>query len=244
MIAVAAAGLTHRFGRREALRDVSFEIAAGSFNVVLGPNGAGKTTLISLLTGLYHARAGSVEIFGHSLRSQPTRALRCLGVVFQHSTLDLDLGLGENLRYQASLYGLSAARARERGKAELERIGIADRAGEAARQLSGGLRRRAEIAAALLHRPRLLILDEATVGLDVASRRFILGHIRNLCRSDGLTVLWTTHLLDEIEPGDTLLLLHDGMLRWSGAPDGLLAAARQPTLADAFLAVTGARAAA
>jgi ABC-2 type transport system ATP-binding protein len=235
---LAVTHLSHSFGRRAALRDVSFRAVAGSFNVLLGANGAGKTTLISLLSGLYYARAGSIEVFGHSMRERPTQVLGHLGVVFQHTTLDLDLSVYENLRYQASLYGLSPRAAKTRQREELERIGIDDRSNDPARQLSGGMRRRVEIAAALLHRPRLLLLDEPTVGLDVGTRRLILEHVRRLCRENDLTVLWATHLLDEIETTDTLLLLHGGEMLWNGSPDGLLAVSGKPTLPDAFLSLT------
>jgi ABC-2 type transport system ATP-binding protein len=235
---LAVSHLSHRFGNRDALRDVSFHAAAGSFNVLLGSNGAGKTTLISLLSGLYYARSGSIEVFGHSMRERPTQVLRDMGVVFQHTTLDLDLSVYENLRYQASLYGLSPRIAKARQREELERMEVNDRLAEPARQLSGGLRRRVEIAAAFLHRPRLLLLDEPTVGLDVGTRRFILAHVRRLCREHELTVVWATHLLDEIETTDTVLLLHGGDLLWNGGPDGLLALAEKTTLPDAFLALT------
>jgi ABC-2 type transport system ATP-binding protein len=230
--------LSHHFGSRAALRDVSFRATAGSFNVLLGPNGAGKTTLISLLSGLYYPRSGSINVFGHSMRERPTQVLRSMGVVFQHTTLDLDLSVYENLRYQASLYGLPSGIAKRRQREELGRIGVAERLNEPARHLSGGMRRRVEIAAALLHQPRLLLLDEPTVGLDVGTRRFILGHIRRLCHEQGLTVLWATHLLDEIETTDTVLLLHNGDLLWTGSPDGLLTLSGKTTLPDAFLSLT------
>jgi ABC-2 type transport system ATP-binding protein len=238
MSALAVSHLSHRFGTRTALREISFRIPAGSFNVLLGPNGAGKTTLVSLLSGLYHAQSGTIEVFGNSIRERPTQALRNMGVVFQHTTLDLDLSVYENLRYQASLYGLSPSAAKRRQQEELNRIGVADRFGETARQLSGGMRRRVEIAAALLHRPRLLLLDEPTVGLDVGTRRLILAHVRQLCRDEGLTAIWTTHLLDEIESTDKVLLLHRGDLLWAGMPEGLLALAGKATLSDAFLSMT------
>jgi len=235
MNALVIKNLSHSFGARHALRDVNLSLDSGCFAVLLGPNGSGKTTLVSLVTGLYNAQHGDIHIFGHSIRSNPLPALARLGVVFQMPTLDLDMTVDQNMAYHGSLHGLPRKEARERAVEELERLGIDDRRGEKVRSLSGGLRRRVEIARALLHRPQLLIVDEATVGLDVAGRQLLLNHLRSLCRK-GMSVLWTTHLLDEVEPSDQLIVLHQGSVRWEGearglAPDGKLAAA--------FLQLTG-----
>jgi len=236
--ALAVAHLSHSFSGRRALDDVSFAVGSGGFTVLLGLNGAGKTTLISLVTGLYHAHGGSVRVFGHALREEPLRALAQTGVVFQQLTLDLDLTVRENLRYHASLHVLPASLARARQAAELARLDISDRADERVRTLSGGLRRRVEIARALLHRPRLLLLDEPTVGLDLSTRRAILAHVRELCRADKVSVLWATHLMDEVETGDHLVLLHRGAVAWDGPAGDLCAATGRPTIADAFMART------
>jgi ABC-2 type transport system ATP-binding protein len=226
--------LGHAFGPRCALKDVSFAVEPGSFTVLLGPNGAGKTTLVSLVTGLYHARRGEVRIFGHSVRDSPLLALAKTGIVFQMPTLDPDLTVAENLAYHGALHDLPRREALERGKAELDRLGAADRIGDRVRSLSGGLRRRVEIARALLHRPKLLILDEATAGLDVAGRRTLLAFVRAMCR-EGTSVLWATHMLDEVEAHDPLIVLHRGRVRWTG-PAADLGADR--SLADAFLHLT------
>lgn len=162
-----------------------------------------------------------------------------LGVVFQARTIDLDLTVGQNLRYHAALFGLSRQEAAERIAVELERAGLADREDDVLRELSGGQLRRVEIARALLHAPRLLLLDEPTVGLDVASRQAMLGHIRRLRQETGLTVLLATHLLDEIEPEDTILLLHEGRLVEQGSVDALIKRAGRSDLAGAFDALTG-----
>jgi ABC-2 type transport system ATP-binding protein len=235
--ALAVAGLSHSFGRRPVLDAVAFRIEPGSFTVLLGPNGAGKTTLVSLLTGLYGARAGEVRIFGHPLRQKPLAGLRRLGVVFQTPTLDLDLTVAENLAYHGALHGLSRPVALERARRELARLGLLDRMGERARALSGGFRRRVEIARALLPEPGLLLVDEGTAGLDVAARRSLLDHARALCRERGLAVLWATHLLDEAEDEDRLLVLHEGRIRFDGPAGGLAAGG---SLRDAFLRLTGA----
>jgi ABC-2 type transport system ATP-binding protein len=205
--------------------------------VLLGPNGAGKTTLISLVTGLYAARKGEISILGHRLRSEALRALAELGVVFQASTLDLDLTVSENLLYFGALQGLARSTAKERMLDELARLDVADRLNDKVRALSGGLRRRVEIARALIHRPRLLIVDEATVGLDVPARRSLLQHVRALCRDENLSVLWATHMLDEVEPGDPLVVLHEGGLCWQGLARDLSPTA--DSFPDAFLKLTG-----
>jgi ABC-2 type transport system ATP-binding protein len=236
MMALDIDRLSHGFGQRQALKDISLRLEAGSFTILLGPNGAGKTTLVSLVTGLYAARHGTIRIMGYDLRSEPLRALATIGVVFQAPTLDLDLTVADNLEYHAALHGLSRERARQRTRAELDQLALLDRLSDKVRTLSGGLRRRVEIARALLHEPQLLIVDEATVGLDVATRRSLLQSIRGLCRDRAMSVLWTTHLLDEIEPDDPLILLHDGMVRWTGPASAMAEPAEN--LSDAFLRLT------
>jgi ABC-2 type transport system ATP-binding protein len=232
--ALKLARVSHRFGSRPALKNVSLAVQSGSFTVLLGPNGAGKTTLMSLACSLYRAQAGSVSVFGYALSNQPRRALAQIGVVFQMPTLDLDLTVAESLRYHASLHGLSADTRRERIAREGERFGIADRLNDQVRSLSGGLRRRAELARALLHGPRLLLCDEATVGLDHASRRAILAHVRALCQDEGLSVLWATHLLDEVEPADRVIILNAGEVRWDGKRPGSLPREEPPPCPKVF----------
>ena len=216
MNALEVSQLSFAYGPREALKQVSFSLAPGRFAALLGPNGAGKSTLIALLTRLYDVQQGEVRVGGHSLREAPRPALRQLGVVFQQSTLDLDLSIEQNLRYHAALHGLSRRQSHARIDAELERQGLAERRRERVRELNGGHRRRVEIARALLHEPRLLLLDEASAGLDPASRLALNQHIRNLCREQQLSVLWTTHLLDEVQASDDLLILHQGRLVANG----------------------------
>jgi ABC-2 type transport system ATP-binding protein len=234
--ALSVERLSHRFGTRRALEAVEFALAPGSFTVLLGPNGAGKTTLVSLASGLYAAQTGDIRIFGHDIRREPLHALAKLGVIFQAPTLDLDLTVSENLAYHGALHGLTRTIALARGRAELDRLDMADRLDDTVRSLSGGLRRRVEVARALLHEPRLLIVDEGTVGLDVASRRTLLAHGRALCRERGVSVLWVTHLLDEVEPDDALMVLHAGGLRWLGPASDL--SGTEP-LQTAFLRLTG-----
>lgn len=237
--ALAVNGLSHSFGPRKVLDDVSFEVRPGEFTVLLGPNGAGKTTLFSLVTRLYDHRSGSIRVFGRELKAEPSAALARMGVVFQQPTLDLDLSLEQNLSYHAALHGLPRREAATRIARTLERIGLADRRREKARRLSGGQRRRVETGRALLHGPDLLLLDEPTVGLDVPSRQFLIDHVRALCRSEGLAALWATHLLDEVDEAARIIVLHRGRVVARGTADEVRAqAGGAPDLRAAFDVLT------
>lgn len=205
------------YGARKALDGVSFQTGSGRFTALLGPNGAGKSTLIALLTRLYDLQQGEIRVAGFSLRRQPREALRRLGVVFQQSTLDLDLSVEQNLRYHAALHGMPRCLADERIEQELQRQQLGERRRHKVRELNGGHRRRVEIARALLHKPSLLLLDEASAGLDPASRQALNQHVRQLCRDEGMSVLWTTHLLDEVQEEDDLLVLNRGRLVAQGS---------------------------
>ncbi|CAL1241283.1 ABC transporter ATP-binding protein [Candidatus Methylocalor cossyra] len=215
--ALEVEGLSYAFGQRKVLDRVSFAVDRGCCAILLGPNGAGKTTLFSLITRLYDSREGSIRIAGYDVRKAAGRALAQLGVVFQQPTLDLDLSVLQNLRYHAALHGLGRRQAEQRIREELERQGMYARRGEKVRQLNGGHRRRVEIARALLHEPRLLLLDEPTVGLDVPSRKAIVRYVHELAGSGRVAVLWATHLIDEIDDGDRLIVLHRGRIRAAGS---------------------------
>src|SRR4030081_1768990 len=215
--ALAIEGVSHSYGARRALDDVSFTIAAASFTALLGLNGAGKSTLFSVVTRLFGIQAGRISIFGHDIRLAPGEALRLLGVVFQPRTLDLDLSVIQNLMYHAALHGIGKKEARARADDVLARIALSDRAQAKVRSLSGGEMRRGEIARALLHRPRLLVLGEPTVGLDIKSRAEIIGHVRHLVTAEGVSVLWATHLIDEVADEDDVIVLHQGRVLAHGA---------------------------
>jgi ABC-2 type transport system ATP-binding protein len=202
--------------------------------VLLGLNGAGKTTLFSLATRLYVQRDGIIRIFGMDIRERASECLQRIGVVFQQPTLDLDLSVEHNLFYHAALHGLSHRETAQRIAAEIERVGLADQRRDKVRRLSGGQRRRVEIARCLLHRPRLLLLDEPTVGLDIASRQFMLDHMRRLCREEGIAALWATHLIDEVGEGAKVVVLHKGEVRAVGAAAQLLGQTRTPSMRAAF----------
>jgi ABC-2 type transport system ATP-binding protein len=242
MPALSIDGVSHSYGARQALKDVSFVVAPASFTALLGLNGAGKSTLFSLITRLFGIQQGHIGIFGHDIARTPGEALRLLGVVFQSRTLDLDLSLTQNLLYHAALHGIARRDARELSREVLARIGLPDRAGSKVRDLSGGQMRRLEIARALLHRPRLLLLDEATVGLDVKARADILHHVRELVTEQGISVLWATHLFDEIGANDDLVVLHQGRVLAKGKVANVITEAGGSDIHTAFMRLTGATA--
>jgi ABC-2 type transport system ATP-binding protein len=237
--ALEVAAVSYSYGSKRALSDVSFTIAPASFTVLLGLNGAGKTTLFSLISRLYSTRNGTIRIFGNDVARASGEALRRLGIVFQARTLDLDLSVYQNLSYHASLHGIGARPARQRIDALLAQMDMSDRLNDKARSLSGGQMRRIEIARALLHEPPLLLLDEATVGLDIQSRAGILATIRKLVATEGIGVLWATHLIDEVEDGDQVVVLREGRLVASGKVADVVQATGRKSLRDAFSRLSG-----
>ena len=234
--ALRIAGVSHAFGATKALEDVTLDVGEGRFTALLGVNGAGKTTLFSLITRLYDNVSGTIEVSGHDVRREPGPALAQMGVVFQSRSLDVSLSIRQNMRYHAALHGIGRREARERGDAALDRVGLLDRADTKVATLSGGQVRRAEIARALLHDPKLLLLDEATVGLDIQSRRDVVKAVRGLVSEEGVGVLWATHLFDEIEPEDDVVVLHKGRVM---AQDSAANISGDETLSEAFLKLTG-----
>ncbi|MGH8502033.1 MAG: ABC transporter ATP-binding protein [Gammaproteobacteria bacterium] len=230
---------TKSYGSRKALDNVTLQVGTGEFVALLGPNGAGKTTLFQLLTGLFVADSGDIHIRGHDIRRKPIAALAGMGVVFQQPTLDMDLTVRANLLFHCRLHGLKKERARLRISEELKRLDLEDRAGEPCRALSGGNRRKIELARALLHDPDVLLMDEATVGLDPASRTSLVKYVHELCAARGVGVLWATHLVDEAEQADRVLVLHQGLLLAAKAPAELMRDTRADSLSEAFLAMTG-----
>ncbi len=223
-----AEALHKAYNGKPALKGVSLGLNAGEMVALLGPNGAGKSTLLQLLTGLFTPDQGSIHVLGHDMRLQPARALAGLGVVFQQSALDLDLSVKANLLFHTDLHGMPRAVARERIAAQLAAIGLQDQANSVVRSLSGGTRRKVELVRALLHAPRVLLMDEATVGLDPASRQQLLDTVRGLCSTQGLAVLWATHLIEEVKTADRLVLLHQGTVRFDGRIEDFMAAAEGP----------------
>ena len=231
-------GLTQKYGERVALDALSFDLKRGSFTALLGRNGAGKSTLFQVLTGLFAADQGEVQVAGLSMRTQARRALAHIGIVFQQQSLDLDLSVVRNLQFQADLQGLPRRQAAERIAAETARFGLTADLGRPVRELSGGNRRKVELVRALLHRPDLLLMDEATVGLDPTSRRDLLAGLHDEVAQRGVTVLWATHLVNEAELADRVLVLHKGRLLADGTPAAVTAALGGSDLETAFIAAT------
>ena len=231
--------VSHKFGEFKALNNVSIKIDSGDFTVLLGLNGAGKTTLYSLITRLYNNNSGSIKIHNFDVREESSDALKNIGVVFQQPTLDLDLSVEENLHYHSSLHGLSFADAKERIEEEIRRIDLTEKLKNKVRSLSGGQRRRVEIARSLLHKPKLLLLDEPTVGLDIGSRQMILKHVKSLCKKGQLAVLWATHLIDEIDKGEKVVIIHKGEIVESGDVIKIVKKTKQKNIRDAFNKLVG-----
>jgi ABC-2 type transport system ATP-binding protein len=207
-------------GPRKALAGLDFRVAPGEVYGFLGPNGGGKTTLFRILATLAPPERGTVHVFGADLRRQAREVRQRLGVVFQNPSLDLQLTVAENLTHHGQLYGLGGRDLAARIDRQMVRFRLADRRDQRALELSGGLRRRAEIAKALLHEPRLLLLDEPSTGLDPAARRDLWDTLEEL-RSEGVTVLLTTHFMEEGDRCDRLALIDRGTLVAEGAPAAL-----------------------
>jgi ABC-2 type transport system ATP-binding protein len=230
--------VSHRYGTRVALKDVSLAVQQSSFTVLLGLNGAGKSTLFSLITRLYAIRSGQIRIFGHDVAKEPGAALSMLGVVFQSRALDIDISVRQNLMYHAALHGIASKRAGELIAQVLDRVAMADRSTDRVGNLSIGQMRRIEIARALLHQPRLLLLDEPTVGLDIKARADILSHVRRLSEVEGIGVLWATHLIDEAGAGDDVVVLHKGSVLAHGNLGDVIGKSGSADLRDAFNRLT------
>ena len=227
------------YGSNRAVNGVSLKAHAGEFIALLGPNGAGKSTLFQLLSGLFVADSGRIEVMGNDMSRNAVPALARLGIVFQQPTLDLELTVTANLLFHAGLHGMPRADAKARIERELDRLGLKDRAHDKTAQLSGGNRRRVELARALLHDPRVLLMDEPTVGLDPASRSDLLKLLLAMRTERRVAVLWATHLVDEVADADRVIVLHHGKVLADTTPAKLKADAGTSTVEEAFLKMTG-----
>jgi ABC-2 type transport system ATP-binding protein len=230
--------LSKSYGSIKALNEVSFSLSEGEYASLLGPNGAGKTTLFQILTGLFASKKGNVLINNFDMRSNAIDALAHIGVVFQQITLDMDLTVMENLKFHSNLHGINDKEFRKRVKAELEQVNLSDRINDKVRSLSGGQKRRIELARSLLHKPKLLLLDEPTVGLDPQSRRALLDYVIKLKEERKMAVLWATHLVDEAEKSDTVIVLNKGKIIKKDTPQNITKEYNKDTLHDAFVSLT------
>ena len=221
--AVEVAGLSHAYGARRALDAIDLCVESGTLFAMLGPNGSGKSTLFRLLSTLVPPQHGAIRILGHDLARDRSAVRRSLGVVFQSPALDPKLTVRENLRHHGHLYGLGGGALAARIDVLLQRFGLADRTSGRVETLSGGLRRRVELAKSLLHEPRVLILDEPSTGLDPLARRDLLRLLLEVRDRDGVTILLTTHILDEADRCDRVAILDGGKLVADGTPAALKA---------------------
>ena len=228
--------VSHNFGKKQVLDSINISIKKGTFCALLGPNGAGKSTLFSALTRLLIPMQGTIKIHGNDIHKSPRAALSNIGVVFQQQTMDLDLTVFQNLRYFGKLQGMSGRDLNQRIDQVLTLLNMAERSHEVVRTLNGGHRRRAEIARSLIHDPKVLLLDEATVGLDPETRKSITDDMHKIAQTKGKTILWATHLCDEVGDDDQLVILHNGKILRNGQAHEI---ANGGNLLDVFLSLTG-----
>ncbi len=233
---LSLSGVSKSYGKIDALQDVTFDMGPGEFVGLLGPNGAGKSTMFQIISGLFAPSNGTVTVFGKRYTDDPASILSRLGVVFQARSVDLDMTIRENLAFHGRLFGLSGQLLRNRISEWSERFGVADLLGRQVRQLSGGQQRKVEIARAMMNHPRLLIMDEPTAGLDAPSRRALVQDMRKLATEAQVAILWATHLVDEIENADRVILLKGGKVVADSTPNHLLELAGTSDMTEAYAA--------
>ncbi|MFK2823594.1 ATP-binding cassette domain-containing protein [Arcobacter sp. YIC-80] len=221
------------YGDKKVLNNVSFSIKQGSFSVLLGLNGAGKSTIFSLITRLLKVEVGTININQYSIKNY-TKSLKDIGIVFQEPTLDLDLTVRQNLYYYGSIKGLNFKDTIKSIENEIVRLELQDSLDITARKLNGGHRRRVEILRALINKPKLLLLDEPTVGLDLKSRFDILNYVRDLVKTESLSVLWITHLFDEVEENDDISFIKKGEIVETGIVKDIVKKYEKDKLVDTF----------
>lgn len=231
------------YGKVEAVRGVTLSVAPGEIVGLVGPNGAGKSTLFQIAAGLFAPDGGEVELFGLDYKRHASDILRKLGVVFQSRSLDLDMTVFANLAFHGNLFGLTGKPLRERIAETTELLEIADLTKRPVRTLSGGNQRRVEIARGLLNAPSLLLMDEPTVGLDPAMRQLVVSHMHKVREQMGTSIVWATHLVEEIEGADRIAVIEQGRITHEDTPQALRSSTGAADLAGAYVALTGAPAA-
>jgi ABC-2 type transport system ATP-binding protein len=232
-------GVRKSYGKTEALKGVTFSVARSRIIGLLGPNGAGKSTLFQIAAGLFAPDAGTVRVFGLDYRRNAAQILSRLGVVFQARAIDLDMTVTANLRFHAALFGLGHAAASERIDEVGTLLEINDMMKKPVRTLSGGNQRRVEVARAMLNRPDLLLMDEPTVGLDPTTRKLLVRHLHTVREQNGTSILWATHIVEELEDADHIVLIRAGEIVGEGTPAELIARTGTTDLTDAYIALTG-----
>lgn len=231
--------VTKSYGGNPALNGVDLQIGPGELVGLLGPNGAGKSTLFQICSGLFAADSGTVELFGMTYRQDPSAILSQLGVVFQSRSLDLDMTVKANLKFHGGMFGYFGRSLRQKIQRVADLMDIGDMLDRPVRTLSGGNQRRIEIARALLSGPRLLLLDEPSAGLDATARLALVRNMRQIVRTQGMSILWATHLVDEVAEADRIVVLVAGKVTTSGTPQALIAASGAEDLTGAYIALTG-----
>jgi ABC-2 type transport system ATP-binding protein len=227
------------YGKTQALKGVSLSIAPGEIVGLLGPNGAGKSTLFQLAAGLFAPDGGTVRVFGMDYRSKPSEILKRLGVMFQARAIDLDMTVEANLKFHGALFGLHGKPLKERIEGAAAFLEITDLLKRPVRTLSGGNQRRAEVARALMNLPDLMLMDEPSTGLDPVTRRLLVRHMQDIRRRHGTSILWATHIVEEVADADRIILIVAGRIIRTGTPAELMAAAGTDNLTDAYIALTG-----
>lgn len=232
--------LTKKFGDFVAVDNISFSVDENEIFAFLGPNGAGKSTSIKMMTTISTPTSGQIKINGFDAVREKNQVRESIGIVFQDSTLDEDLTAYENLYYHAVLYKVPSAIRKQKIEKLLDQIGLLSRKDEYVKNFSGGMRRRVEIARGLLHVPKVLFLDEPTLGLDVQTRNFLWNHVKEVNKTSGLTIFFTTHNLEEAEKIATKIAVIDhGKIRAIGSLQDILKTTNTDSLENAFLALTG-----
>ena len=230
--------LSKNYGTLRALDKISLDLSAGEYVSLLGPNGAGKTTLFQILTGLFVADEGEVKINEFNIKNDAVKALAQIGVVFQQITLDMDISIIENLKFHSSLHGISSSEFNKISETELKQVNLWDKRNDKVRSLSGGQKRKVELARSLIHKPKLLLLDEPTVGLDPKSRRDLLEYVIELKKKRQMIILWATHLVDEAEKADRVIILDQGKIIKIATPTEIKEQTKEKNLHDAFVKMT------
>jgi ABC-2 type transport system ATP-binding protein len=231
--------VTKTYAGHPALQEVCLKLGESEVVGLLGPNGAGKSTLFQIAAGIFAPDSGTVELFGEGYRGNSPVILSRLGVVFQARSLDADITVQANLKFFGGLFGLFGRRLRDRIAAVAELMDITPLLNRQVRKLSGGNQRRVEIARALLPEPRVLLLDEPSTGLDAAARRNLTANVRRIVAATGLSVLWATHLVEELAAADRIVLLIHGEVKAEGTPAELMAQTGTADLTEAYIALTG-----